>query len=92
MSEQKPVLIIGKGGELKALKDLPIGSKLYLDQPSAIPDSCVIAPFEPTCEMLNAGVSLAIKISVHGQDGWHNYIAALYKELLLHAPKLEFLQ
>jgi hypothetical protein len=39
-------------------------------------------PLEASNEMIDAGVSMALCVSVHGYGGWSNYIAALYKTMV----------
>ncbi|AOU98236.1 hypothetical protein BI364_09950 [Acidihalobacter yilgarnensis] len=41
-------------------------------------------PTEPTTEMVQAGVSFALRTSVG--DSWHRYISDLYRHMIRHAP------
>lgn len=42
-------------------------------------------PGEPSDKMLDAGVAMALQVSVHGEGGWSRYIAALYRQLIANA-------
>lgn len=53
----------------------------------AIPEGYTLAPVEPTPEMLDAGVAMALQVSVHGEGGWSKYLAGLYKQMLSASPK-----
>lgn len=39
-------------------------------------------PTEASKEMIDAGVAMALCVSVSGCGGWSNYIAALYKTMV----------
>lgn len=54
---------------------------------AAAPGGWKLVPIEPTSAMLDAGVAMALQVSVHGQGGWSKYIAALYAQLLKAAPQ-----
>ena len=58
-------------------------------QAAAIPEGYVIAPTDPTPTMLDAGVAMALQVSVHGEGGWSKYLTGLYKQMLSAAPKPE---
>ena len=45
----------------------------------------VLVPVEPTDEMLDAGVAMALNVTITGQGGWTNYIRGLYKQMLAAA-------
>lgn len=71
--------------------EIPVGTKLYahpLPAPS-IPEGYVPAPLEPTDAMIDAGVAMALQVSVHGQGGWSKYINGLYKQMIAARPKPE---
>ena len=53
----------------------------------AIPEGYVIAPIEPTDAMLDAGVAMALQLSVHGEGGWSKYLGGLYKQMLSASKK-----
>lgn len=38
-------------------------------------------PNEPTEAMVDAGVAMALQVSVHGEGGWSNYVRGLYKQM-----------
>lgn len=44
-------------------------------------------PVEPTEKMIDAGVAMALQVSVHGYGGWSKYVRALYQQMLSHAPE-----
>lgn len=54
---------------------------------SAIPEGYCLAPKEPTASMLDAGVAMALQVSVHGEGGWSKYLLGLYKQMLSASPK-----
>ena len=58
-------------------------------QAAAIPAGYVLAPTDPTRTMLDAGVAMALQVSVHGEGGWSKYLTGLYKQMLSAAPKPE---
>jgi hypothetical protein len=58
-------------------------------QAAAIPEGYVLAPADPTSTMLDAGVAMALQVSVHGEGGWSKYLTGLYKQMLSAAPKPE---
>lgn len=39
-------------------------------------------PIDPTEAMIDAGVAMALQVSVHGQGGWSNYVRDLYKQMV----------
>ena len=101
--KQEPVGFVyrdenAKGCKLKASLDIlgeekvKLGDKLYLKpQPAqaAIPNGYCLAPKEPTASMLDAGVAMALQVSVHGEGGWSKYLRGLYKQMLSASPKPE---
>lgn len=46
-----------------------------------------LAPLDPDEAMIDAGVAMALQVSVHGQDGWSKYITGLYKQMIAARPK-----
>ena len=56
---------------------------------AAIPYGYCLAPKEPTASMLDAGVAMALQVSVHGEGGWSKYLLGLYKQMLSASPKPE---
>lgn len=68
--------------------NLPKGNFYAHPRPAqAIPEGYTLAPVEPTPEMLDAGVAMALQVSVHGEGGWSKYLAGLYKQMLSASPK-----
>lgn len=63
------------------------GDPIYARPLPALPDGYATAPLEPTDAMIDAGVALALQVSVHGQDGWGKYITGLYKQMIAARPK-----
>jgi len=61
---------------------LKIGDPLY-----AIPSTHRVVPAEPSAAMIDAGVAMALQISVEGEGGWSKYIEALYKQLISAATQ-----
>lgn len=53
----------------------------------AIPEGYQLAPIEPTESMLDAGVAMALQVSVQGEGGWSKYLRGLYKQMLSASPK-----
>lgn len=58
-------------------------------QEAAIPDGYCLVPEEPTASMIDAGVAMALRVSVHGEGGWSKYLRGLYKQMLSASPKQE---
>lgn len=67
---------------------IPNGSDHIADERKLVAAGFQIVPIEPTPSMLDAGVAMALQVSVHGQGGWSKYIAALYAQLLSAAPQV----
>lgn len=47
-----------------------------------IAEGYTVAPFEPTHKMLDAGVAMALQVSVSGEGGWSKYIRGLYRQMI----------
>jgi len=52
----------------------------------AIPEGMRLVPIEATTAMIDAGVAMALQVTVHGQGGWRKYISGLYSQMLSSAP------
>lgn len=95
--EQEPVFEVGRHGksgdyfvtELKSKVKLHKGMKLYAHPApqQAIPEGYQLAPMEPTESMIDAGVAMALQVSVQGEGGWSKYLLGLYKQMLSASPK-----
>lgn len=70
---------------------IPNGTAIYAHsipaQSAAIPEGYCLAPKEPTASMLDAGVAMALQVSVHGEGGWSKYLSGLYRQMLSAPPK-----
>ena len=47
-----------------------------------IPDGYVVAPRKPTERMIDAGVAMALSVTVSGKNGWSDYISGLYEHMI----------
>lgn len=52
-----------------------------------IPEGMALVPVEPNQAMLEAGVSVALSTSIHGQGGWNAYLSKLYAAMLAAAKE-----
>lgn len=55
----------------------------------AIPEGWQLVPVEPAASMIDAGVAMALQVSVHGEGGWSKYLSGLYKQMLYASPEPE---
>jgi len=70
-------------------KDYPVGTLFYAHPlpAQAIPEGWQLVPVEPAASMIDAGVAMALQVSVHGEGGWSKYLRGLYKQMLSASPK-----
>lgn len=48
----------------------------------SVPDGFALVPIEPTTAMLDAGVAMALQVSVSGEGGWSKYLSGLWQQML----------